>query len=78
MGDMTSDDLLDETYDRLRATGPEFEGWLSNHGPMAVVGHLAVPAPRARLSCPTAQSLTGRLPQIRQVTIDQLVASSSG
>jgi len=32
---MASDDVLDETYDRLRATGPEFEGWLSNHGPMA-------------------------------------------
>lgn len=28
-------DVLDETYDRLRTTGPEFRGWLSNHGPMA-------------------------------------------
>lgn len=28
-------DVLDETYTRMRATGPEFEGWLSNHGPMA-------------------------------------------
>jgi len=28
-------DVLDETYDRLHDTGPEFEGWLSNHGPMA-------------------------------------------
>lgn len=27
--------LLDETYLRLRTTGPEFDGWLSNHGPMA-------------------------------------------
>jgi hypothetical protein len=26
---------LDEAYQRLHATGPEFEGWLSNHGPMA-------------------------------------------
>jgi hypothetical protein len=26
---------LDEAYERLHATGPEFEGWLSNHGPMA-------------------------------------------
>jgi len=26
---------LDEAYRRLHATGPEFEGWLSNHGPMA-------------------------------------------
>jgi hypothetical protein len=26
---------LDEVYERMRATGPEFEGWLSNHGPMA-------------------------------------------
>jgi hypothetical protein len=30
-----SDDLLDETYQRLHRTGPEFVGWLSNHGPMA-------------------------------------------
>ncbi len=28
-------DVLDETYTRMRATGPEFQGWLSNHGPMA-------------------------------------------
>ena len=27
--------VLDEVYERLRATGPEFDGWLSNHGPMA-------------------------------------------
>ncbi len=27
--------VLDETYTRLHTTGPEFEGWLSNHGPMA-------------------------------------------
>jgi len=27
--------LLDEVYERLRGTGPEFDGWLSNHGPMA-------------------------------------------
>jgi hypothetical protein len=26
---------LDEAYERLHATGPEFNGWLSNHGPMA-------------------------------------------
>lgn len=32
---MTCDGLLDETYERLRDTGPEFQGWLSNHGPMA-------------------------------------------
>lgn len=29
------DALLDSVYQRLRGTGPEFEGWLSNHGPMA-------------------------------------------
>lgn len=29
-------DTLDEAYARLHRTGPEFEGWLSNHGPMAV------------------------------------------
>ena len=28
--------LLDEAYARLHRTGPEFQGWLSNHGPMAV------------------------------------------
>lgn len=32
---MATDDVLDESYGRLRSTGPEFEGWLSNHGPMA-------------------------------------------
>ena len=32
---MTCDGLLDETYERLRDTGPEFQGWLSNHAPMA-------------------------------------------
>ena len=26
---------LDEAYRRLHVTGPEFAGWLSNHGPMA-------------------------------------------
>jgi hypothetical protein len=26
---------LDEAYERLHVTGPEFDGWLSNHGPMA-------------------------------------------
>jgi hypothetical protein len=33
---MTSDTVgtLDEAYQRLHATGPEFDGWLSNHGPM--------------------------------------------
>lgn len=25
---------LDEAYERLHHTGPEFDGWLSNHGPM--------------------------------------------
>ncbi|MEU7571765.1 questin oxidase family protein [Micromonospora sp. NPDC049240] len=29
------DGILDEAYHRLHRTGPEFEGWLSNHGPMA-------------------------------------------
>ncbi|HZR53147.1 MAG TPA: hypothetical protein VFB06_26995 [Streptosporangiaceae bacterium] len=27
--------VLDEAYQRMHATGPEYEGWLSNHGPMA-------------------------------------------
>ncbi|GAB2952696.1 questin oxidase family protein [Micromonospora polyrhachis] len=29
-------DLLDEAYERLHRTGPEYRGWLSNHGPMTV------------------------------------------
>lgn len=28
--------VLREAYGRFGRTGPEFEGWLSNHGPMAV------------------------------------------
>ncbi len=31
---MTSE-ILDEAYTRLQSTGPEFNDWLSNHGPMA-------------------------------------------
>ncbi|MGI5524774.1 questin oxidase family protein [Micromonospora sp. CA-259024] len=31
-----SDGILDEAYERLHRTGPEYQGWLSNHGPMAV------------------------------------------
>jgi hypothetical protein len=30
-----SDGILDEAYERFHRTGPEFEGFLSNHGPMA-------------------------------------------
>jgi hypothetical protein len=26
---------FDEAYERLHATGPEFDGFLSNHGPVA-------------------------------------------
>jgi hypothetical protein len=33
---MIATGLLDEAYERLHHTGPEFKGWLSNHGPMAV------------------------------------------
>jgi hypothetical protein len=29
-------EILDEALQRLRRTGPEHDGWLSNHGPMAV------------------------------------------
>ena len=32
---MTNPGVLDEAYERLHVTGPEFRGWLSNHGPMA-------------------------------------------
>jgi hypothetical protein len=34
---MTADatGTLDEAYERLHLTGPEFDGWLSNYGPMA-------------------------------------------
>ncbi|MCG5458146.1 questin oxidase family protein [Micromonospora sp. PSH03] len=31
-----SDGVLDEAYERLHHTGPEYQSWLSNHGPMAV------------------------------------------
>jgi len=27
--------ILDQAYERLHRTGPEFEGYLANHGPMA-------------------------------------------
>ncbi len=30
-----TDGVLDEAYERMHATGPEYRGWLSNHGPMA-------------------------------------------
>src|SRR5215469_14457825 len=35
--EMTADVIgtLDEAYERLHVTGPEFDGWVSNHGPMA-------------------------------------------
>lgn len=32
---MDTREVLDEAYERLAGTGPEFEGFLSNHGPMA-------------------------------------------
>jgi hypothetical protein len=31
-----TDGILDEALERLRGTGPERNGWLSNHAPMAV------------------------------------------
>ncbi|MFC7104729.1 questin oxidase family protein [Nonomuraea rubra] len=33
---MNDTGTLEEAYGRLHRTGPEFDGWLSNHGPMAV------------------------------------------
>ena len=36
---------LDEVYERMRRTGPEFDGWLSNHGPMAADAVLRLGAP---------------------------------
>ncbi|MGW3342850.1 questin oxidase family protein [Nonomuraea rubra] len=33
---MNDTGTLEEAYERLHRTGPEFDGWLSNHGPMAV------------------------------------------
>ncbi|TDD12789.1 DUF4243 domain-containing protein [Nonomuraea deserti] len=33
---MNDSGTLEEAYGRLHRTGPEFDGWLSNHGPMAV------------------------------------------
>ena len=35
MVDVSGDDVLDEGLGRLAATGPEYRGGLSNHGPMA-------------------------------------------
>jgi len=35
MADMSGNDALDEGLSRLAATGPEYRGGLSNHGPMA-------------------------------------------
>lgn len=32
---MADEDVLDEAYERLHVTGPEFEGGDANHGPMA-------------------------------------------
>jgi hypothetical protein len=32
----TGDSTLDEAYERLFSFGPEFDAWLSNHGPMVV------------------------------------------
>jgi len=32
---MAGDDVLLDALDRLRGTGPEFDGFLANHGPMA-------------------------------------------
>lgn len=32
---MVTDSRLDEAYEQLHDTGPEFQGWLANHGPMA-------------------------------------------
>lgn len=31
---LMGDGVLDEAYERMHRTGPEFRGWLSNHGPM--------------------------------------------
>lgn len=33
--DSMADDVLLDALDRLRGTGPEFQGFLANHGPMA-------------------------------------------
>jgi hypothetical protein len=35
MSDVSRNDVLDESLSRLAATGPEYRGGLSNHGPMA-------------------------------------------
>jgi len=42
---MTTSDELDECLTRLSATGPEFDGGLSNHGPMAVEALTALGRP---------------------------------
>lgn len=39
--------LLDSVYQRMRGTGPEFGGWLSNHGPMAADALIRLDRPDA-------------------------------
>ena len=46
MSEQTTD-TIDEAYARLRDTGPEFEGWLSNHGPMAAEAMVRMARPDA-------------------------------
>src|SRR6266853_5444346 len=41
------EDLLDEALGHLAATGPEFGGGLSNHGPMATEAMIALGRPEA-------------------------------
>jgi hypothetical protein len=49
--------VLDEAYERLHRTGPEFEGWLSNHGPMASEALVRMG------TCRTGSFLARRLPR---------------
>ena len=52
--------ILDEAYQRLHQTGPEFDGWLSNHGPMAAEAMVRHGRPAASPRKNAVQSVTRR------------------
>jgi hypothetical protein len=59
---MTDNQHLDEAYEQLSATGPEFDGWLSNHGPMAArrVDSRSIPARPVTVTAPASPGNTER------------------
>src|ERR1700757_311744 len=66
MADVSGNDVLDEGLSRLAATGPEYRGGLSNHGPMAaeaLVPPRPAPARGARAPRRPQGPRARRLPQ---------------